>query len=242
MTSTASDGDSFVVRPIGPADLDHIVLRCWPDRTILDRLFAEQGTIGMAAWEGDTCVGLLHCYRVVLPDGRNDDWPDNGGNWWVGEKAWTEWQKWGPRMPGFALTGPAWCHGCCHVGRTLEVEATDDPDPRYYGRGIGTSLGEASVRWARERDYVAVLAPGAPDGLFEFAVWAGHLPWTTYAKLGFETVDAPVAGEELPAWAQGDSPPEVMSQVRDALAAGRPACEIRERLMLLDLTRRNSDR
>ena len=107
-------------------------------------------------------------------------------------------------------------------------------DPHYFGRGIGTAMCKASVQWARDHDYAAVLAPGAPDGLFEFAAWSGHLPSTTYTKLGFDAV-AEEEGKDLPKWAKGDSPPQVMAQIRAALSAGRPKSEIRERLMLLDL-------
>ena len=230
----------------------------------------------MAAWEGDRCVAQLHCYRVSLPDWRSDDWP--------------EWNRWGPQAAwraGLGLSGPAWCHACLHVGRTLESDREETrelvlrfarkndwdcnrtldelnalpgvsfskngmenimqelrssgrtafrtTEPGYYGRGIGTALCEASVRWAREHDYVAALAPGAPGGLFEFAVWSGHLPWTSYARLGFETVAVRGERDGLPGWAQGDSPPEVMAEVRAALATGRPPQEFHERLMLLDL-------
>jgi len=80
--------------------------------------------------------------------------------------------------------------------------------------------------------------------LFQFATWAGHLPWTTYAKLGFQTVDVPEEGDELPAWARGKrrglpeylvTPSEVMAEVQAALDAGRPARDFRERLMMLQL-------
>ena len=113
---TLPDGTPIAVRPIVPQELDRIPLRCWPERETLDRLFADQGTIGMAAWEGDKCVGQLHCYRLVLPDGTNENWPQ-----------WSDW--WAPissglgaaRKAGSQLVGPAWCHACFHVGRTLET-------------------------------------------------------------------------------------------------------------------------
>ena len=110
-------------------------------------------------------------------------------------------------------------------------------ESQYYSRGIGTALCDASVRWARGHDYVAIVAMGAPDGLFEFAKWSGHLPWTSYAKLGFEAVAMETESDELPRWAQGDSPPEVMAEVQAALAAGRVR-EIRERVMVLNLLKK----
>ncbi len=257
MAVTSPEGTPIEVRPIEPAELDRVVLRCWPDRDALDRLFDEQGTIGMAGWEGDRCVAQLHCYRVPLPDGTNEHWTV-GGNWWDGKEdsqTHTDHQNWGPGRLNLPFTGPAWCHSCFHVGRTLEsyrkeIEVGWSPhapgtEPGYSGQGIGTALCEESIRWAREGGYVAVLAPGAPDGLFKFAAWAGHLPWTTYAKLGFERVDVPEHGDELPGWARGKrrglpeyliTPPEVMAEVQGALDAGRPARDFRERLMMLQLT------
>lgn len=241
MHPTAPDGTPITVRPIAPDALDRIVLRCWPPRDVLDRLFAEQGTIGMAAWEGGKCVGLLHCYHIVLPEGTGweSEW---GANWWSGraddptDYVFTDRLRWGPGKTNLALNGTVWCHACCHVGRTLEAAAmSDDPDPRYFGRGIGTALCRASVAWARERDYVAVLARGVPEGLRELAVWAGTLPWTSYAKVGYREIDPAGPADELPLWAQGDCPPEVWAEIEAARAAGRPAHEFHERLMVLGL-------
>lgn len=80
-----------------------------------------------------------------------------------------------------------------------------------------------------------VFALGAPKGLFEVAVLAGHLPWTTYTKLGFDSVNILGGSAELPAWARGHGPSEVASEVQAALAAGRPIEEFYERLMVLNL-------
>jgi GNAT superfamily N-acetyltransferase len=270
---TSRTEEPFVVRPIRPDELDRVVLRCWPGRDALDALFAEQGTIGMAAWDGERNVGQLHCYRVTLPDGENPHWPKWSRPWW-----------WAQRR-GLELSGPAWCHACLHVGRTLEsshqetlglvyrfaqqhdwdvprtLEALNALDgisfgrdeleawieelrssgqttfesveAQYHGRGIGTALCRMSVRWARQHHYAAVLATGAPDDLFEFARWSGHLPWTAYARLGFEVAALEEPDAELPAWAQGNAPPDVSEAVQAALSAGRRPSEIRERLMVL---------
>lgn len=239
MTLTSPDGKPTTVRPVEPEELASIPLRCWPeDQETLERLFASQGTIGMAAWKGDRCVGQLHCYRADLPDGKNEDWPGLT-DWWSQSDV--------ARKGSLTASGPAWFHVCCHAGRTLETASEKvrpenrakgirvGTDPRYFGRGIGTALCEESVLWAREHDYVAVLAPGAPDGLFKFAIWSGHLPWTTYAKLGFKPVALLVGGGELRDGGQGNAPLAVTEEARAALAAGRPVHEFHERLMMLDL-------
>ena len=235
------DGTPITVRAIEPTELDRIVLRCWPDRQTLDRLFTAQGTIGMAAWDGDRNVAQLHCYRVTAPGGK--EWqaarhgPGGGAmgaNWWTeSDRVFDGWGQWGPRKTDLSLSGPIWCHACFHVGRTL-----DDPeanDPRYLGQGIGTALCKTSIQWAREHGHVAVVAPGAPDGVPEFTSWYGHLPWTTYAKLGFRDYAVPPEeADRLPNWATGGVHEPIASEIKNALQ-NRLAHEILERVMVLDL-------
>jgi GNAT superfamily N-acetyltransferase len=220
---------SIKFRPIAQRDLDSIVLRCWPDRRAIDRLFASQETIGMAAWEEGACVGLLHCYRVSSASAANPDWP--------------EWTRWLPdRWPLKALRqvrpdldGPLWCHACHHVGRTQRAAATsDDPDPRYFRRGIGSGLLRASVQWAKDHGYAAVLASATPAGMYEVAGWQGQMPWPTLDKLGFEPAAVEEEGKILPPWAK-DSPPEVQAEFRQAVAQGRAVSDFCNRLMVLDL-------
>jgi GNAT superfamily N-acetyltransferase len=235
-----SDGTPIAVRPIQSSELDRIVLRCWPERETLHRLFTTQGTIGMAAWEDERNVAQLHCYRTTAPDGTEwggEDGPMGGAmgaNWWTGtDRVFQGWGQWGPRKADLGLSGPIWCHACFHVGRT--PAEPEENDPRYLGQGIGTALCKASVQWAREHGYVAVVAPGSPEGVPEFSSWYGHLPWTTYARLGFR--DYPVPPEqtsELPGWATGSVHEPIASEIKQALE-GRPLHEILERVMVLDL-------
>ena len=226
MSLISPTGTPISIRPIHLDELDRVPLRCWPERGILERIFEDQGTIGMAAWEGEKCVAQLHCYRVLLPDQPNPYWPDH--NNWRPVEAWRN-----DAPSGLDLKGSVWCHACTHVGRTIEGNAADDrPDARYAGRGIGSALARASVQWAKEHDYIGVFAPGA--GLFAAGTWMGSLPLTTYAKLGFQAI-GPQPEDALPDWAKGDSPPEVMAEVESALAAGRPPKDFHGRLMLLDL-------
>ena len=224
-TPTTPDGTPIEVRPIRRDEIGKVFIRCLPDGGRIETMFKTQQVIGMAAWNGDKCIAQLHCYRLELPNGSADMWPD-----------WSRPHYIDDILSGcLNVTGPVWCHACCHVGRSVEsFSVSDAPDSRYFGRGIGTALSRESVRWAQEHGYKAVVAPGTPDGLFEFSLWAGGLPWTTYEKLGFSA--APVGSQDdLPDWAKGNSPPDVMAAVEAALAAGRPTQEFHSKLMVLKL-------
>jgi len=110
-----------------------------------------------------------------------------------------------------------------------------EEESRYFGQGIGTAMCKESVHWAREHGYAAVVAPGAGDGLVEFARWYGHLPWTTYAKQGFRAYPVPPDEiGELPGWAKGEAHEPIASEIKNALQR-RPVNELLERLMVLDL-------
>lgn len=221
----SADGNPIDIRPLRREDLGKVLIRCLPDGYRIETLFKTQETIGIGAWESGKCIAQLHCYRLVLPHGSIDLWP-----------IWTRPFYINAVLNGrLGISGPVWCHACFHVGRSIESFAnSDDPDSRYFSRGIGTALAQASVRWAKEHDYEAVIAPGTPDGLFSFSVLAGGLPWTTYYKLGFldETFDA---NDDLPDWAKGNGPPEVMKEVEAGLAAGRHKREFHSKLMVLRL-------
>lgn len=226
------DGTPITIRAVEKAELDHLVLRCWPDRETVDRLTEEQGTIGMAAWEGDRNVAQLHCYRIDSPDEHNRHWPDWNDWWTAGERPFTGGQ-WAPPKSELGLSGPIWCHACFHVGRTQE--APDANDIRYLGQGIGTALCKESVRWAQSCGYAGVVAPGAADGLLEFARWSGRLPWTTYAKLGFRTyMVPPEETADLPGWVRGQIHEPIASEIKKALET-RPVNELLERVMVLEL-------
>jgi GNAT superfamily N-acetyltransferase len=225
MTLLSPEGRPLTIRPIERGDLGRVLLRCLPDGGSIERLFVTQGTVGMAAWEGERCVAQLHGYRLLLPGGDNPYWPQWSRPWWAPLA-----------LEGrLSVRGAVWCHACFHVGRTIEgLARSDEPDTRYSGRGIGTALCRASVAWAQARGYLAVLGTGAPAGLFQFALWAGSLPWTAYKRLGFRSVALETDSETLPRWAQGDSPPEVMAEVQATIQSGRPPSELRTRLMVLD--------
>lgn len=156
MTPTSPDGAAIDVRPIRRDELGRVLLRCLPDGYRIESMFKTQEVIGMGAWDGDKCIAQLHCYRLTLPRGSADNWP-----------AWSRPPFIDDALNGsldLAVTGPVWCHACFHVGRSIEsFSRSDAPDSRYFGRGIGTVLCQASMRWAREHGYQAILAPGTPE-------------------------------------------------------------------------------
>ena len=225
ITPTSPNGSSIEISPIRREDLGKVLIRCLPDGYRLEKLFKTQEIIGIGAWDGDKCIGQLHCYRLILPHGSAGLWP-----------AWSRPSYVEGILNGcLGISGPVWCHACFHVGRSIESFAhSDDPDSRYFGRGIGTALAQVSVHWAKEHDYEAVIAPGTPDGLFSFSVLAGGLPWSTYQTLGF-TDETFETDDDLPEWAKGNAPPELMKDVEAALATGRPKREFHSKLMVLRL-------
>lgn len=230
---TAPNGSMIEIRPAGIEHIGQIPWRCWGnDPQVLRSLFAEQEAIGSIAWEGDHCVGVLYAFRIELPT-TEDRLPSERLHYVLETD----------------LAGIAWCHACFHVGRMLETSAEfeqqsryaqrsgifDGTDQRYFSRGIGAALLAHSVTWARQHGYRAVIGQGAPTGLFNYCVWMGMLPYTTYARQGFQAVRVPQAGDPLPTWVEGDAPPEVQLEAQAALRQGRSAHTFNTRVMCLCL-------
>lgn len=174
----------IVIRPIIHGDLDMISGKCWENRDTQLRLLEEQEVLGMGAWHGTTCVGMLHAYSVTLPDWDDRHFPG------YGRRRLEDWPLCWPllaaRAKGIRFARPVRGHACFHVGWV--GPKADRQDSVYFGRGIGTALAEASIAWARGHGYAAILAHGGPKAAPAYNPWMGCLPWTTYARLGFETV------------------------------------------------------
>ena len=94
----------FVIRPIKAQDLDLISRACWDNRETQTRLLEQQGILGMAAWQGSLCVGLLHCYRITFPKWDDTVFPEYGrvrpASWPLG------WPPAGGQREGVALRWP----------------------------------------------------------------------------------------------------------------------------------------
>ena len=223
-------GGEFHIRPIEAGDLDQVSDACWENRQIQMRLLEQQEILGIGAWEGTICVGQLHCYRVDLPEYDDRNFPGYGRDrpvsWPLG------WPLLAAKEKGLSFDRPVWAHACFHVGFTPKVQRAE---PKYFGRGIGTAMLRVSVQWARDHDYPAVIAQGGPKVVAGYNVWMGCLPWTTYAAFGFESVAMEEDGLQLPWWAQGEAPPEVMKQLGEAQSTGRSVDDLCARLMILYL-------
>ena len=220
----------YTVRPIYAVDLESIAGRCWDDRATQLRLLARQEVLGFGAWDARGLnVATLHCYGVELPDWDDTDFPGYGRaqlkDWPLG------WPLLAARAKGLAFDGPVWGLACFHVGI---LPTAFDPDPAYFRQGIGTALLEAAVAWARERGYAAVIGHGGTKAVPVYNVMQGSLPWTSYAKLGFETAALEEDGERLPWWVEAKGE-EIKAAVERALAAGATVSDIAARLMVLRL-------
>lgn len=221
----------LVIRPIERPDLDHISPACWDNRETQLRILEQQDILGFAAWQGDLCVGLLHCYRVTVPGWDDSVFPGYGRNrlvtWPLG------WPLLAAREKGLRFDGPVWGHACFHVG--FAGPQAHYADRAYFGQGIGTALCRASVEWARAHGYTAVLAHGGTKTTPEYNVGMGCLPWTTYARLGFSCMALEDDGRRIPWWAKGEASPETLVQVKQAVAAGCEPSALSARLMVLSL-------
>ena len=219
-----------VIREICEADMDTVAGKCWENRETQLRLLNVQEILGMGVWQADRCVGQLHGYKVALPQWDDSNFPGYGRSkpvsWPLG------WPLLAARDKGIRIDGPIWAHACFHVGVTPGAHHADSA---YFGLGYGTALCEASVQWAREHGYAAVLAQGGSKAVPAYNTWMGCLPWTTYARMGFECVAMEEDGQALPWWAkgEGDPTPEMMQQVKAVLDAEQQVDELCARTMLL---------
>ena len=109
----------FEIRPIRLGDLDHVTGACWENRQTQVRLLEIQEILGFGAWEGDACVGQLHCYRVTLPQWDDSNFPGYGRarpeGWPLG------WPLLAAREKGLKFDRPAWGHACWPIPVILNM-------------------------------------------------------------------------------------------------------------------------
>jgi len=170
----------------------------------------------MGAWQGARCVGtaaLLSCIparvgRQQLPGyGRTKPlgWP-------------LGWPLLASQGEGAELRRAVWGHSCFHVGFA---------DPSTH-RAIGPTLGRGSAQRS-----VALHSNGRADTLLRGDSARRHqgrsrvqrvdgcLPWTSYARMGFECAAQEEDGAQLPWWTkEAGASPLAMEQVQEALRIG----------------------
>ena len=159
----------FCYRLLERADVEDVPLSCQGSREqIVDRI-AEIGSSAMLAFEGTRHVGQLQFRPYVSgttsPDGINDPlyWMDFGGH--------------APPLPERTLA-----LFCYHVGQLEDGGARDS---RYFGRGMGTGLLDATLAWARQSGFQAVVAKATPP-TWPIPQFMGGMPLQVYASRGFE--------------------------------------------------------
>ena len=221
----------YRTKPIIADDLDAVAGMCWENRETQLRILSKQDILGFGAWdENDICVASLHCYKVTIPEWDDGDFPGYGRarlqDWPLG------WPLLAVREKALEFTGPVWGHACFHVGI---LPNTWQANPDYFRKGIGTALLKASVSWARKHNYTAIIAHGGSKIISAYNLMMGCLPWTSYAKMGFETKAIEEDAQRLPWWVEtkGD---EINNQVKQALSDGQKLEDIGARLMVLRLT------
>jgi hypothetical protein len=159
----------FRYRLLERADLDEVPVSCQGAREqILERI-AEIGSSAMLAFEGARHVGQLQFRPYVSgttsPDGINDP---------------LYWMDFGDRAP--PLPERTLALFCYHVG---QLEDGGARDPRYFGRRMGTELLDATIAWARESRFRAIVAKAVPP-VWPIPQFMGGMPPGVYASRGFE--------------------------------------------------------
>lgn len=127
------------------------------------------GSSAMLAFEGNSHVGQLQ-FRPYIPDTMSP----NGLH---DPLYWMDFQGHAPALPDKTLA-----LFCYHVG---QLRDTDERDPRYFGRGIGTQLLDRTISWATTSGFNAVVAKGLTSHppLIQFM---GGMPEAVYGSRGFK--------------------------------------------------------
>lgn len=92
---------------------------------------------------------------------------------------WMDFQGQAPDLPGKTLS-----LFCYHVGQT---DNTQTRDSRYFGKGIGLSLLEKTLRWAEDAGFEVVIAKGCP-GYRSIIEYMGGMPTDVYREKGFKII------------------------------------------------------
>jgi hypothetical protein len=159
----------FHYRPLERADLEGVPLSCQGSRAQITDRIAEIGSSAMLAFEGSRHVGQLQ-FRPYVPGTRSPDGIND-------PLYWMDFEGHEPPLPVKTLA-----LFCYHVG---QLEDGGERDPRYFGRRMGTGLLDATLAWARQSGFRAVVAK-ATSSTWPIPQFMGGMPVRVYASRGFE--------------------------------------------------------
>lgn len=133
-------------RPLVADDLAHAPLRCQGTHDEVMATVADLGASAILCFDNDRHVAQLQ-FRRYDPGLRSPD-----GLW--DPRYWGDFGLHAPSLPRDTLAV-----FCYHVG---QLDDSDARDVSYQGRGIGLSMLDKLIAWAREHRFAAIVAKHVP--------------------------------------------------------------------------------
>ena len=165
-------------RPMTAEDLGAVPIGHQGDAQEVRTRIQDLGSSAILAFDGTQHVGQLQFRRYAAgtrsPKGLWDP------------LYWGEFGDVAPALPDRSLS-----IYCYHVG---QLDDTDDRDARYHGRGIGQSLLDHFLDWAKQAGFAAVTAKATPTPRAVMAFMGGQPP-KAYQERGFEVFSSVVDTE-----------------------------------------------
>ncbi len=157
-------------RPMKVEDFGAVECKHWASPAEVEEYIERQGIASMLAYDAERCVGQLYLKEY------DRGFRDVAG--WYGERCWADFRIAEP----LELQGRWLTLGCYHVGWM--------PDGRKLrslrGKGIGTALLKAAIRWFEAQDAIdGLLSWALVPGSHAMLEKAGQIPYTVYRRFGF---------------------------------------------------------
>jgi GNAT superfamily N-acetyltransferase len=221
---------NYNLKPITKDDIDDISMKCWDNREHQLKILDFQETLGIAAFDynGD-CVGLLHFYKVTIPNFNNSLFPD------YAKKRLEDWPLGWPliaaKEKGLHFNGPVLGIACFHVG---VYKKSYESDIKYFNKGIGKKLLTSAIEFAEKYNYSAVIGIGGSNDIPEYNIQMGCLPFKVYENLGFTAEAFEVKNNDIPWWVEkwGGKVKEEYEKAKESGIDNKKLCS---RLMVLKL-------
>ena len=176
--SSSDTGPTIHYRPMTAEDLGAVPIGHQGDEQEVRARIQDLGSSAILAFDGTQHVGQLQ-FRRYAADTRSPK-----GLW--DPLYWGEFGNVAPALPDRSLS--VYCY---HVG---QLDDTDDRDARYHGRGIGLSLLDHFLDWAKQAGFAAVTAKATPTPRAVMAFMGGQPP-KAYQERGFEVFSSVVDTE-----------------------------------------------